>query len=274
MIENVLWIAVALMVISALVPRTHMMHKLIGGLGWGTFSIHWAYQPLHYMEINDYVNVGLTICLAVFCLFLAYIMIKEYKGITYNINSSIDITSMATTATAMGSLFYFPFAHMPALNTWIIALVTKNVIWTLSMLDMPAQLISWDTISLHGYNVRIILACTAIESIALFMGLISSVKAPTKRLAAAFMISVPVIYMLNIVRDVFVIIAYGEQWFGPQSFEIAHHMIAKVGSGIALFAIAYGVLRILPELLDLIEGLWKLTMEQVQIIVQRIAGKQ
>lgn len=273
MIEYVLWIAVALMTISALVPKAHRMHKLIGGLGWGIFSIHWAYQPLHYIEIGDYVNVGLTISLSIFCVLLAYTMIKEYST-GYDSSGSIDVTSMATTATAIGALFYFPFAQMPALNMWIISKVTNNVMWVLEILNIPAQLVEWDMISLNGYNVRIILACTAIESIALFAGLISSVKAPTKRLLSAFMVSVPVIYSLNIVRDVFVIIAYAEQWFGPESFEIAHHMIAKIGSGIALFVIAYLVLKILPELLDLIEGLWKLMIEQVQNIVQRIAGKQ
>lgn len=273
MIEYVLWIAVALLTIAALVPKGYKIHKVIGGLGWGVFSIHWAYQPLHYIEIGDLVNVGLTISLSMFCIFLAYTMIKEYST-GYDNGSSIDVTSMATTATAIGSLFYFPFAHMPALNTWIIATVTNNVMWVFEVLNIPAQLIEWDLISLNGYKVRIILACTAIESIAMFSGLISSVKAPTKRLTAAFMLSVPVIYALNIARDVFVIVAYGEQWFGPESFEIAHHMIAKIGSGIALFVIAYAVLRILPELLDLIEGLWKLMAEQVQNILQRIAGKQ
>ncbi|MEZ5334908.1 MAG: hypothetical protein R2741_06585 [Methanolobus sp.] len=55
------------------------------------------------------------------------------------------------------------------------------------------------------------------------------------------------IHILNIIRDVFVIVAYGYQWFGPNSFEIAHHTIAKIGSGVALFVIAYVVMRILPN---------------------------
>ncbi len=40
------------------------------------------------------------------------------------------------------------------------------------------------------------------------------------------------------------------------SFQIAHHYIAKIGSGIALFVIAYAVLLILPELLDVIDRLF------------------
>ena len=273
MIENVLWIAVALMVISSVIPNIYKIRKLIGGIGWGFFSLHWAYQPFHYIAINDYANVVLTLAVAIFCALIVLTMIREYSQETpFSPGSSIDVTSMATSATAIGSLFYFPFAQMPSLNLWIISGVTNNIMWVLEMLNIPAQLMSWNTISLNDYHVEIILACTAIESIALFIGLIASVKAPTKRLAAAFLVSVPVIYVLNIIRDVFVVIAYGEQWFGPNSFEIAHHMIAKAGSGIALFVIAYAVLRILPELLDLIDGLWRLITNQVHNVVQKVAG--
>ena len=108
--------------------------------------------------------------------------------------------------------------------------------------------------------MEIILACTAIESIALFFGLIVSVRAPFKRLASAFLVSVPAIYILNLLRNVFVVNAYGMLWFGePEtSFYIAHTVIAKAGSLIALFLIAYAVLKILPEIIDMIDGIMNL----------------
>ena len=276
MIENVLWVAVALMVISSIVPKGQTIRNLIGGVGWGFFTIHWAYQPLHYLENNDYANIVLTLVVAAFCIVLARSMIMEYFNRTQMIdlstNDQIDVVSMATSATAIGALFYFPFAQMPTLNTWIISEVTNQVMWMLNLLNYPALRESWDIVSLNGYRVQIILACTAIESIALFTGLIISVNAPTKRLASAFLVSVPVIYGLNLIRDAFVIIAYGEQWFGANSFEIAHHMIAKAGSGVALFFIAYAVLKILPELLELIDGLWQLITERLHNVVQKVTG--
>ena len=277
MIENVLWIAVVLMVISSIIPKRQTIRVLIGALGWGFFSIHWAYQPLHYLEINDYANVVLTLAVAAFCLMLAYSMIKEYKPNAESIlnnSNSVSVTSMVTGATAIGALFYFPFAEIPTMNTWIITEVTDQVMWMLDLLSRSAVRESWNMISLNGYRVQIILACTAIESIALFTGLIISVNAPTKRITSAFLVSVPVIYGLNLIRDVFVIIAYGEQWFGANSFDIAHHMIAKAGSGIALFFIAYAVMKILPELLDLIDGLWKLITEQLHTVVQKVTGNR
>lgn len=274
MIENLLWIAVTFMAISSIIPKRQNVRNLIGGLGWGFFSIHWAYQPVHYLEINDYANIVLALTVAVFCIVLARSMIMEYFNISQNVNLStnepVDVASMATSATAIGALFYFPFAQIPTLNTWIISEVTDQVMWMLNLLNFPAMRESWDIISLNGYRVKIILACTAIESIALFTGLIISVSAPTKRLLSALLVSLPVIYGLNLIRDVFVIIAYGDQWFGANSFEVAHHIIAKAGSGIALFFIAYAVLKILPELLDLIDGLWKLITEQLNNVVRKV----
>ncbi|WP_292471513.1 archaeosortase A [Methanolobus sp.] len=271
MIENILWIAVVFMLLGSIIPKSMKARRAVSAAGWGFFSIHWLYQPLHYIEIRDYFNVVLVITVGIICLIIAYTMLKEYREGT---SPNPDITSMATSATALGSLFYFPFAQMDFLNIWIISQVTDNVLWMLHLLSVPAEMTAWNKVALNGYQVEIILACTAIESIALFIGLIASVDAPFKRLAAAFLASVPVIYILNIIRDVFVIVAYGYQWFGPNSFEIAHHTIAKIGSGFALFVIAYVVMRILPELVDLIEGVWLLVTRFIQKLFYKVVGNQ
>jgi archaeosortase A (PGF-CTERM-specific) len=262
--------ALGLLVLSAVIPGKYNSRKPVGAAGWIFFAIHWAYQPFHYMEINDYFNVLLTIAVALLCLLIAYTMIDEYREKKLSLSSS-DITAMATGVAAIGSLFYFPFLQIPALNHWIIATVTSQVVWILHVAGLPVES-TWNTISHNGYTVEIILACTAIESIALFMGLITSVKAPLKNVMAAFMASVPVIYILNIFRDAFVVVAYSQQWFGPSSFEIAHHMIAKAGSLIALFIIGYAVLKILPQLFDLIDGLFELVTLWMKTINDKLLG--
>lgn len=288
MIESILWLAVGLMVASSVTPRTLRVRKLVGGIGWGVFSIHWSYQPLHYLEIQDYANVLLTIVVTLFCLLVAYIMFQEYREGPLHIRNnrevlhskfsvedesdSLDITSMLTSASALGALVYFPFANFPSLNTWIIGGVTSQVLWVLQYFEIPAYMKAWNMITLNGYTVEIILACTAIESIALFMGLIGAVRAPLNRLAMAFITSVPVIYILNLIRDIFVVVAYGEQWFGADSFIIAHNYIAKAGSGIALFVISYIVLRILPELFGMIDGLWVIFSQELKSLLHRSGG--
>lgn len=287
MIESVLWLAVGLMIASSVIPKTLRVRKLIGGIGWGVFSIHWGYQPFYYVEIQDYANVVLTFLFALFCLLVAYIMLQEYRKGPFILNNNrevmhspvsaqtegdaLDITSMLTNASALGALVYFPFANFSSLNTWIIGSVTSQVTWALQYFEVPAYMKAWNMITLNGYTVEIILACTAIESIALFMGLIGSVRAPLSRLVPAFIVSVPVIYVLNLIRDIFVVVAYGEQWFGADSFVIAHNYIAKAGSGIALFLISYAVLKILPELLGMIDGLWVILSEELKYLLHRFA---
>ncbi|OPY47268.1 MAG: Transmembrane exosortase (Exosortase_EpsH) [Methanosaeta sp. PtaU1.Bin016] len=103
--------------------------------------------------------------------------------------------------------------------------------------------------------MEIILACTAIESMALFAGIILSVEAPAGRRITALSISTSTIFALNIVRNSFVLMAYGYGWFGPDSFNIAHNVIAKAGSTLALLAISYLVFLLLPELLLQIDEL-------------------
>ncbi len=287
MIESVLWLAVGLMIVSSVIPRTLRVHKLIGGIGWGVFSIHWGYQPLHYVETLDYANAVLTFVFALFCLLVAYIMFREYREGPCVINNnrevmhsevstpiegnSLDITSMLTSASALGALVYFPFANFSSLNFCFIRGDTTLVRWLVEYFDIPAYLKAWNMITLNGYTVEIILACTAIESIALFMGLIGAARAPLNRLVMAFIVSVPVIYVLNLIRDIFVVVAYGEQWFGADSFIIAHNYIAKAGSGVALFVISYAVLKILPEVLGMIDGLWAILSEELKYLLHRFA---
>ncbi|HEY4964470.1 MAG TPA: archaeosortase A, partial [Candidatus Saccharimonadales bacterium] len=114
--------------------------------------------------------------------------------------------------------------------------------------------------TLNDYPVQIILGCTGIESIALFIGVIACVSAPPRRKLAAFMVSVPTIYVLNILRNAFVLTATGNQWFGlpENSFYISHNVIAKFGSIGALIVISYLVFKLLPELLDMVVGVYDL----------------
>ncbi len=299
MIELILWVSLGALVIASAIPKVHEPYRfLVGGAGWSLFALHWLTQPPHFILERDYANVVLVILFALFCFFIGYTMVKTGRGMQKaceddgidtdgagcctadaddDTGTELDIISRPistlisknstlftlTRATALSGLFYFPFANIPLLNQWIISLVTKQTLWLTGSLGYPAIPEAWNQISLNGHFVEIILACTAIESIALFMGLIFAVNAPTKRMFKAFMVSIPVIYILNILRDVFVIIAYGEMWFGADSFTIAHHIIAKTGSGIALFVIAYAVLKTLPELLDMIEGIWVLIRDGI-----------
>ena len=239
---NVLWIGLALLAASALSGR-----RAISGAGWILFSVHWLKQPAHYLAIGDHFNVALTLGVAVVSIYLGWLILAR--------GCASRPCDWATSAVAIGGFAYFPFAEIALFREALIGGTAAFTLLLLHALDVPAVAGDGSVITLYGRSVEIVLACTAIESIALFAGVVLSVRAPLKRKAVALLATVPVIYALNLLRNVFVVVAYGGGWFGDNSFYIAHHVIAKAGSAVALFAIAYIVFLLLPELLDMIEGL-------------------
>ena len=263
-LSYILWLSLGMLILAAIFPSNQRCKSFIGGAGWIVFSLHWFAQPFHYLAIGDYFNSVATIVAAVLCVFLGiYLLLHS----TSTPNSQLKQVFRATNATAIGGMIYFMFAEIPSLNYWLIANVTSQTEWLLNSIGFFPIRLSWNVISLNNEGVEIILACTAIESIALFAGVtLACIDASFKRVILAFLASVPVIYLLNLIRNVFVIAAYGFAWFGSPdySFYLAHHVIAKIGSTIALFVIAYVVLNILPELLDMIDGIFNMVKSSIK----------
>ncbi len=253
----VLWISLILLAVAAFVPKQYNSRFLSGGAGWIFLSIYWSMQPGAYIELRDYVNAFLVLSAAAASLFIAYIMFnaRDKKEGGYDVFISLS------RAAAVGGLIYFMFAEIGFLNSMIISNVTDQAIWLTGKFGFPVEQVAWNEFAVNGMVVEIILACTAIESIALFSGIISSaagVSAAQK--FRAFMISVPVVYILNLIRVSFTASAYGLSWFGTpdESFHISEHIITKAGSLLALFLISYMIFKILPEVSDMIDGVLKI----------------
>lgn len=110
---------------------------------------------------------------------------------------------------------------------------------------------------------KLVVACTGIGSIALFVGLASAIDKISLQLRILIAImATTVIYLLNIVRNVFIAAAYGQQWFhiAPEyvgiifgrsdewvSFYIADKVLAQTGAVIVLVGLAVMILKYLPR---------------------------
>jgi archaeosortase A (PGF-CTERM-specific) len=239
---NILWISLLLLMISAITGR-----KVVAGAGWIAFGVYWLTKPAYFLGQSDFFNAALVIGAAAFSFYLAWHILSAGR--------QSDAIRWASCAAAISGLIYFPFIELPLLGNMLIGATASLTYALLEVFGIPAIMQGWNLISLNGRMVEIVLACTAIESIALFAGVILSVRASGSRRAAAFLISVTAIYLLNLLRNAFVLMAYGEGWFGESSFYVAHNVIAKVGSTIALLFIAYAVFTLLPELLSQIDAL-------------------
>jgi exosortase/archaeosortase family protein len=95
--------------------------------------------------------------------------------------------------------------------------------------------------------VSIILACTAIQSIMLFVGLFMGTRAPLRQKLAWSAGVGALIYVLNLLRNTLVIWAYGR---GHSSFFFMHNIVAKVLTLGALVGIALVAFKRMPAFLD------------------------
>jgi len=265
----ILWISLGLLVIASLLPKSINSRFIFCGSGWVFLSIYWSMQLGDYIELKDYVNIILVIAATIVSLFIAYI---SFQAKDSNDKGGYEVFISLSRAASVGGLIYFLFAEVEFLNIWIISTVTGQGIWLIEKSGFPVVRVAWNQLAVNGLDVEIILACTAIESIALFSGIISSATdATAARKARAFMISVPVVYSLNIIRVSFTASAYGLSWFGTpdESFHISEHIITKAGSLLALILISYGVLKLLPEVADMIDGVLKMMRTEFHRLILR-----
>lgn len=242
LVPYLLWISLSLLLASALTRNGR-----VAALGWSIFAFFWLGQIDHYLNIEDYFNAVLFFATGLLSFYMAWIMMNR--------GFSSKACYWVSYAASVCGLIYFPFAEIQSLQVGLIGFTTFLTARILQVLSIPVTLESWNIMSLNGRSVEIILACTAIESIALFAGVILSVQAPLGRKLKALTASTLSVYVLNIIRNGFVIMAYGWSWFGDESFDIAHNLIAKLGSALALLAVSYMVFMLLPELLSIIDEL-------------------
>lgn len=99
--------------------------------------------------------------------------------------------------------------------------------------------------------VTVILACTALQSIMLFVGLFMGTQAPWRKKLWASAIVAAVVYALNLLRNTGIIWFYGE---GIMSFWVIHDAIGKGGSLLAMIGIAFGCFAWFPEFLAALVG--------------------
>ncbi|MDD5420310.1 MAG: archaeosortase A [Methanomicrobiaceae archaeon] len=180
-----------------------------------------------------------------------------------------------STIAAVAFLIFAPFAYIEPLGNWLISVVTWQTSEVLNLFGYPASQTAWNILSRNDIQVEIILACTAIQSIAIMLGVACGVQSTLKQKFLAFVLVSPTIYILNIFRNVFVITAYTEQWFpylpdlvgtgqyGYESFFWAHNVISELLALVALIGIAYGLFALIPQLASLADGLYRLYRDEL-----------
>lgn len=279
------WLVVALFVAGAVLERYDREYaRPVVVAGWVAFGLFWL-SLIHYFGIEQrsvIEGVGSVVAVPL-SLYIGYVLAKG--------RDSLFVLSRAV---ALMGLTYLPFVAIPVLRQTLIEIVTDQTEFLMNLLGFQPEVVDGLTIqSLSGetyqiadktqpydstfafYNsdvpitYTILIACTGIGSIAIFVGLIGAVSAPFDRKLRALAVSIPVIYALNLVRNVFIGVTFGNQMthFFPEvvmsvfslqdplmvSYIVSDRIMAQSASVVALVIITWLVVRELPEVLLIIE---------------------
>ena len=269
-----------------------IISKYSAPIGWLLVGAYFGLSCPYYIEINDPILVLMTGFAPIAGIGLAYYEIKktfnlgnlgELTGVPEHLIWLRGMIFLAGTP-------YLLVAQIPYLNRLAILFVAWQVVffmrWTgsgditlgefvINTSEVPGNQVLWDDwtgnkwwlleqlpengmfvqlISTDGSSIGInfVLACTALQSIIVFVGAILAVKSKVNLKVRTLMIVVPLIHILNLFRNAGLIwlhTNYPEwEWFGISIFDFGHSYASKVLSLFAMFLMAIVIFEILPKL--------------------------
>jgi archaeosortase A (PGF-CTERM-specific) len=251
--------------LAFLIPGRFRKYPAI--VGWTCIVLFLFAELPYYFSINNFLYPLMAVLSVPFLLITVKCLLREEQCV---INLS--------RAAAVAFLIYAPFEYIPTLGSWLISVVTGQVVFLLDALGHTVTLVDWNIIARNGLRVEIILACTGIQSIAIMLGVAAAIPTTTRQKMLAFLLIAPTIYILNLLRNVFVIMAYTGQWFpyfpeiasngefGYESFFWAHNVIAELLALVFLIALAFGLFRVIPNLGDFADDLYQVYYREIRAV--------
>lgn len=237
-----------------LIPNRYRFYA--GIIGWASISLLLLIGIPGYLAINNFLYPIIGILSVPFVYLTARRLIAEDRAV-----------GCLTKAAAVSFLIYAPFGFFEPLGNWLISVVVGQIIWVLTILHYPVTQLDWNLIMAGvvpgndmGFRVEIILGCTGIQSIAIMLAVAYMVPTTIRQKVLAFLLIAPVIYLLNIFRNVYVFMAYTGQWYpwlsdlvgngnyGYASFFWSHNVVSELLALGLLIGIAYGLFRLIPDL--------------------------
>jgi archaeosortase A (PGF-CTERM-specific) len=241
-------------------------------VGWGLFAFFWATMPnfLYSSEGGDVFNGGVCVIGVYVLIYMGY-----HEWLSLKRGDSVSCLNWIAGGTFLAGIIYFTIENgiIPGLQEWLIENVAAQTTDLLHLFGINA-IRSHDLIVYNNMPVTIIFACTAIQSMVLFVGMIGALsRVNWKRKILGLLVTVVPIYFLNLIRNAGVVYMVGSGMF---SFEIAHNVIGKIGSLLALIVLLFIIFKIVPELYDEILGIIDLTKRKgpVELFLGRLLGKK
>jgi archaeosortase A (PGF-CTERM-specific) len=272
--------------------RSRTLSRRLTVGAWALFAAFWLVQAPHFAFDQKSAIEGVGSLVAV--------PVSAYVG--YLLWNGRDSLLTLSRAIAVMGVVFMPFEMIDPLRGWLVETVTRQTEFLMHAVGSDPEVIPGSRVCKEGavtngqftceetypgyrntflYHTNgeritytILIACTGVGSMAIFAGLIAAVRAPLRRKLRALGVSLSIIYALNLVRNVFIGLSFGEMRmqvfpelvasvFGFSlardpalvSYYVADKILAQTGSVVALVAITYLVVRELPEVLTVVEDL-------------------
>jgi archaeosortase A (PGF-CTERM-specific) len=215
--------------------------------GWACIMLNlWSELPAFFRENNFLYPALALLALPFFAITTEYLLREDPV-----------ILQLSRTA-AIATIIWVPFAFIPVLHDALIAVVVTQAYGIITALGHHPQMVAWDVIAENGFANQIILGCTGIMAIAMMLGVVFGEKdLSLRQTMLSFLLVVPAIFLLNLLRVAVVFIAVSDKWFagfpdptgtGDANFFWAHNVVAEGLAVIFLFVLVWALARIIPRL--------------------------
>jgi archaeosortase A (PGF-CTERM-specific) len=229
--------------------KKEVVSNLIKIVGWMIFAFFWSTQPtiLYFSEGGDVFNAAVCIIGVYVLSYLAY-----HEWLSINRKETLSCLNWIAGASFVAGIIYYGIERT-ALAPWMIGETAKQSAWVGNTIIGNTEVIGTD-IYLNGvYVVTIIFACTAIQAMVIFIGMIGVLpKVDVKRKIYGLLVTLIPIYVLNLFRNALVVFLVGNN---ITDFNLAHNIISKAGALLTLIILLFIVIKIIPEVFDEIIGL-------------------
>jgi archaeosortase A (PGF-CTERM-specific) len=218
--------------------------------GWTLIVINLFTDVPAYLKADNFLYPALAIASLPFLVITVRHLIRD---------DPVVLQLSKTAAVAM--IIYVPFAFVPVLQDALIIAVVNQAFWIIQAFGHHPQMPAWNIIMENGFANQIIVGCTGIAAISMMLGVAAGVpRLSWRQGTCAFLILVPILYVLNLVRVAVVFIAVSDTWFsflpdlssnsglGASDFFWAHNVFAEALAIMALLAITLVLFRIIPGL--------------------------
>lgn len=213
-------------------------------MGWMTFAFFWSTQPmvLYLSEDGDIFN-------AVVCIIGVYILsyFAYHEWLSLKRKENIECLNWIAGASFISGIIYYVIERT-SLAPWMIKLTAQQSAWVLNLIVGNVETRGVDVFLNGSYVVTIIFACTAIQAMVIFIGMIGAIpKIDLKRRVSGLLVTLVPIYILNLFRNAMVVFLVGNN---ITDFNVAHNILSKSGALITLIVLLLIVIKIVPEIFN------------------------